>query len=360
MRTKISTKPLCLILALGLVLSILAGCGGRGAGEAAFTYSGGLDERGFWEGIKALDYVGGFYYQGIQIPADYHLITDENIQNELAYLLEEYHLYDHVTDRAVRDGDVVNIDYVGSVDGVEFDNGSTEGMGTYVTIGETEYIDDFLEQLIGHMPGDTVHVEVTFPDVYHAPELEGKDALFVTTINFIEVPQEIEDDFVAENLSPIYGWMTVEEMKGEIRTELQRMSMRQYIQQYFVTEVPIQSVPERITKYQEGLMLAYYQEYADMYEMELHDFLILYVGYASKDELIESNLENINTEARFSLVIQAVAEDAGISVDDMDMVNYMGRSDYGDLAEQYGLPYLKQYALIQKVLDFVIASAVLL
>lgn len=76
----------------------------------------------------------------------------------------------------VQDGDTVNIDYVGTVDGVEFDGGSTDGNGADLVIGSGTYIDDFEEQLIGSHPGDQVSVEVTFPDNYSSEELSGKDA----------------------------------------------------------------------------------------------------------------------------------------------------------------------------------------
>lgn len=89
------------------------------------------------------------------------------------------------TSLTVEDGDTVNIDYVGSVDGVEFDGGSTNGQGTDLTIGSELYIDDFEEQLIGSHPGDTVEVNVTFPDDYSSEDLQGQDALFEVTINGI-------------------------------------------------------------------------------------------------------------------------------------------------------------------------------
>lgn len=91
------------------------------------------------------------------------------------------------TSLTVKDGDVINIDYVGSVDGVEFDGGNTEGNGTKLEIGSGSYIDDFEEQLIGHNVGDSVKVTVTFPDVYpNNPSLEGKEAVFKTVINGIQ------------------------------------------------------------------------------------------------------------------------------------------------------------------------------
>ena len=85
----------------------------------------------------------------------------------------------------VEDGDTVNIDYVGSIDGVEFDGGNTQGNGTDLTIGSGRYIGDFEEQLIGAHPGDEVEVTVTFPDDYGNDELNGKEAVFDVTVNGI-------------------------------------------------------------------------------------------------------------------------------------------------------------------------------
>jgi len=92
-----------------------------------------------------------------------------------------------VTDKTlkVKNGDTVNIDYVGSVDGVEFEGGSTGGNGTDLTIGSGMYIDDFEEQLIGSHPGDKVEVVVTFPEEYGNEELKGKEAVFKVVVNGI-------------------------------------------------------------------------------------------------------------------------------------------------------------------------------
>ena len=100
----------------------------------------------------------------------------------------------------VEDGDTVNIDYVGSVDGVEFDGGNTQGMGTDLVIGSGSYIDDFEDQLIGAHPGDQVDVYVTFPEDYGVEELNGKDVEFTVTVNSIStlVYPELTDDIVKE------------------------------------------------------------------------------------------------------------------------------------------------------------------
>lgn len=100
------------------------------------------------------------------------------------YFMEEKELQKD-TALEIEDGDKVNIDYVGTVDGVEFEGGNTEGNGADLTIGSGSYIDDFEDQLIGAHPGDTVTVNVTFPEDYGNDELNGKDAVFTVTVNGI-------------------------------------------------------------------------------------------------------------------------------------------------------------------------------
>ena len=85
----------------------------------------------------------------------------------------------------VENGDTVNIDFVGTIDGIEFSGGNTHGNGADLTIGSHTYIDDFEEQLIGAHPGDTVEVHVTFPEDYGNDALNGKDAVFEVVINGI-------------------------------------------------------------------------------------------------------------------------------------------------------------------------------
>jgi len=321
-----------------------------------------LDANGYFADVKALDYVEIFNYKAMPIPADVHQITETDVQNEIDAFLQDYGLVNNVTDRDVEDGDIVNIDYVGSIDGVEFDGGSTNGMGTDVTAGSTDYIGDFLSQIIGHMPGETVDVNVTFPDDYPAEELQGKDALFVTTINYIAEDAELTDAFVAENLLFEYGWTTINDMKVDMRNSLVRNSITAYIEDYFTNEVVIKSVPEGLVEYQKNGILSSYRRYAEMYNMELDDFLNTYVGFSDTEEFVQSNAENILNAAKYYLVIQAVAEDANILVDEEDLAKFFseqaGTSDYSVYEEEYGLPYLKQMALNWKVVGYIIDNCV--
>lgn len=111
-------------------------------------------------------------------------VTEEN--SAAGSLIEaEETTYNTDSSLTVEDGDTVNIDYVGSIDGVEFFGGNTQGMGTDLVIGSGSYIDDFEEQLIGAHPGDNVTVTVTFPENYGKEDLNGKEAVFEVTVNGI-------------------------------------------------------------------------------------------------------------------------------------------------------------------------------
>ena len=103
------------------------------------------------------------------------------------FVVNPFSKSDNATDTSltVENGDTVNIDYVGSIDGVEFAGGNTQGAGADLVIGSGTYIDDFEEQLIGAHPGDEVEVNVTFPENYGNEELKGKDALFKVVVNGI-------------------------------------------------------------------------------------------------------------------------------------------------------------------------------
>ena len=179
---RIFTKALCLVCAGALALS-LAACGGKADSAASstasssalgsasdydyqnFNYSDGLDEKGYWEGIRALDYV--------TLPEDFASVaikrsdvepTSEEVEEQISDLLSQYSSTEHITDRAAADGDTVDINYVGSVNNVEFTGGSAENYD--LTLGSGTFIDGFEDQIIGHKPGETFDVNVTFPDGY--------------------------------------------------------------------------------------------------------------------------------------------------------------------------------------------------
>lgn len=339
---------------------------GSSTAAPSFDFSQGLDDDGRWSGVTALDLVTlPDDYAQIQIPRDQVEPSDSDIELEENSILSGYVTTTQVTDRAVADGDTVNIDYVGAIDGEEFDGGSTGGNGTTVTIGVTQYIDDFLEQLVGHMPGETFDVEVTFPDDYGVEELNGKDAVFSVTVNYIQESStpELTDEWVSENLSATYGWSTAAEMREAIAQALLDSNVQQYVTDYVTSASEASEIPEAIVSYQEGLLVYQYESYAASFGMDLESMLQMAAGVDTTDELIASRREAIDTTAKSYLVFQAVAEAQGMSVGDDDVTAYIqsatGSSDVSVFEEEYGMPYLKLLALMQKVGDFLTGNAVL-
>lgn len=363
-------------LALALTAGTLAGCSGEKAPESSqassqtspaassqaedssaqtsstasqddYDYGSGLTENGFFEGVTALDYVTLPDYRSMELPQDVLAVSDEDLQKKLDSMTSAYSSTVQVKDRAVEDGDTVNIDYVGSVDGEEFAGGSTGGSGTTVTIGVTSYIDDFLEQLIGHTPGETFDVNVTFPTPYsNNTDLSGKDAVFVTTINYIEESQspELTDEFVAEHWKDSEGWSTVEEMKDGVREQLKREAVVNYLWEQLSSQSKVSEVPQAVSQYHLENMKHYYVLLASQYSMELEDFLSQSVGVEDMDALVEKNQSMVDDNAKSSLILQALCEDMDFSVSEEELDAYIKDSldvtDYSDVEDFYGKPYL--------------------
>lgn len=328
-------------------------------------YTTGLSDNGFYSDIEASEYVSMIEYENISIPSDVHLITEEIVQLNIKNILSNFETKNQVMDRAVVDGDTVNIDYVGSVDGVEFAGGSTGGNGTEVTIGVTSYIDDFLAQLIGHTPGESFDIEVTFPENYSSAELSGKDAVFAITINSIieTVTPELTDSFVSENLANDFDSTTVAEFSNFVASELKENAILVYIQNYLAEEFEVTSIPEEVLNYQQTIMQNYYIMSAAQYDVPVEEYLASTVGYDSLEALALASQEEIARTSHFSLIIQGIAKDANIQVAEKDLNDYFkkftGSEDYSQFEKIYGIPYLKKSVLQEVVLDYLVNSAVL-
>ncbi len=325
-----------------------------------FDYSDGIDENGHWSGVTALDYVTlPADYASIQAPASSVVPSDDDVQTQIDSILSNYSTTEQVTDQEVADGDTINIDYVGKIDGVEFDGGSTNGNGTTVTIGTTQYIDDFLEQLIGHKPGETFDIEVTFPDDYGVDDLNGKDATFTVTINYIQktTTPELTDDWVAENLKDTYGWSTAEEMRADVKENLQYSNLATYVQDYVLNNSTVTEVPQAIIDYQGQQYLYQYQTYAQTYGTTLSALLQMYTGASTSEEFLTNNADALESAARSYLIFQAIMEDAGITETDEELQSYIESatsSDAETVEATYGKNYLMLRALLQKTGDYLI------
>ena len=340
---KKTTKFISAALAAALCAGLLAGCnsassssgstsasGSASASASAsassstsasaesIDYSKGLAENGHIDGVTALDYV--------TLPADYAAIplaagtadvSDEDVQAQIDSIMAQYAKPEQITDRAIEDGDQVNIDYSGSIDGEKFDGGTASSQS--VQAGSAQFIDDFLTQIIGHTPGETFDVEVTFPDPYeNNPDLAGKDAVFEVTINYIEgedVTPEFSDDFVKENLTASYGWESADDVRDSIREDLRQSQIFQFIWNYMIENSTVSEVPQAVLDFQSGAMLNQLKSQASMYGIDSATFLQA-MGVASEEAFLEQYAEDIKSSATQLLIIQAIAEDAKLKADD--------------------------------------------
>ena len=332
--------------------------------ESDFSFSESIDENGFWLGVRALDYVELSNYRGITITSDV-FDMDATVNYFIDDILAEFISYEQVDPREIILGDNVNIDYIGSIDGVEFENGSTDGFGTYVTIGVTQYIDGFLEQLIGYRPGDIVNVEVTFPDSYpQNQDLEGKEALFITTINYITdvIRPELTDEFIADNLSH-FGWSTLDEMMDAIRAHVESIkneTIMMYVNDYLTENTIITAIPQLVINYLERNIIYVYQRNAYEEGVSFEEYLSWY-GLSDLEDIVIANIEAIENQAVLTLILQAIAEDAQISVSDDEVAGFF-MEHYGDyyfLESEYGMPMLKQIVLGEVVMNYVMERVVL-
>ncbi|MCD8078520.1 MAG: trigger factor [Lachnospiraceae bacterium] len=325
------------------------------------NYSAGLDDDGNLTDLDVASLVTLPDYKNAVLSQSDVEVSDDDVQAEIDEILESYGETAEVTDRAVEDGDTVNIDYVGSIDGVEFDGGSTEGAGTDVTIGETSYIDDFLEQLIGHTPGETFDVEVTFPDPYESnTDLSGKDAVFETTINYITETTlpELTDEFVAENLSESYGCSTAAELTALLREDLEANAQYTAVWEYLLENSTFSEVPDSLVEDLIQVNVDYYALYVSTYySMELEDYLSYYSQ--TEDDLREELRESAEEVAERYLIAQAVADAEELVIDDAALTEYFGDTDYTDYVDYYGSGYVKMQVRISQVASLIYETATL-
>jgi trigger factor len=115
-------------------------------------------------------------YDGLTFSAEITDVTDADVDADIEDTLSYYVTYEEVMEGEAKDGDIVNIDYAGTIDGEAFDGGSAEG--SEVVIGEGSYLEEFEQGIIGMKPGETKDVDVAFPEDYYSEDLAGKNAVF--------------------------------------------------------------------------------------------------------------------------------------------------------------------------------------
>ena len=155
-------------------------------------------------------------YKGITVEKKVESVKAADVNAEIENVRKRNARTVEITDRAAKMGDIANIDYEGSVDGVPFDGGKGEGHD--LTLGSGSFIPGFEDQIVGKNIGEEFDVNVTFPEEYHAKELAGKAAVFKTKLNsikFEELPA-LDDEFVKD----VSEFDTLDEYKADIKAKM--------------------------------------------------------------------------------------------------------------------------------------------
>ena len=320
-----------------------------------------LDANGYVKGVTASSCVTLPEYKGITIQKSEIEYSDEDIQKDIDSQLEQHEELSTDTDKKIEDGDKINLDYVGTIDGVEFEGGNSNGEGSDLTIGSGTFVDDFEQQLIGYGVGDNVTVNVTFPEDYQSADLAGKDAQFDCTINGIYVAPEFTDDFVAEHLSDKAS--TVEEYKQYLKDTNYETNLNEWIENYLKDNTTVTSYPSKylknlksIQKYSEMQTYDYMKDVYAQYGMTYKDF---YDYQGKSEEEYDKDLDETCKETEKDvLTYQAIMEKEGIkcTIDDYkaNLKETEGSDDsYADRATQYGDPYLIQSLYKDKAIQIV-------
>ena len=346
-------KKLSLLLAGCLGLTLLAGCGKSGSNPAE-----ALKER-------YAQYVDLGDYKQIQYTPTETKITSEQVDSRVQQLVTQNgKKVEKKTGMALK-GDTVNIDYVGTIDGVEFEGGNTKGAGTTITLGSSGYVDNFDDQVASHSPGETFDVKVTFPENYHQADLAGKPAVFKTTLNFIETTEypELTDALVSEKTE----YKTVEEYRQateaqmvkdqaekDIETDKEAM-MTQMMETSAVKQYPQAELEERTDQ-----LVAQIQTAASQYGMKLDQYLMAF-GYDA-DGFQKEIRDSVEKYMKRKMIVAAIAakEDINVSKEEADakiqeLLKATGLTDVNDLNTRTGYTDEDYYYIIleEKVVDYI-------
>lgn len=261
-------------------------------------------------------------------------VSDEDVEtrltsarNNLAELV--------VKESAAENGDTVVIDFVGSVDGVEFEGG--KGANHSLELGSGQFIPGFEEQLVGSKAGETVEVKVTFPEDYQAEELAGKEALFVTTVNEVKAKELPElDDELAKDIDEEVE--TLEELKAKFRKELEETKSEAFDDavetaaiEAAVANAEIKELPEEMIH--EEVHRAMNEFLGGMQQQGISPEMYFQITGTTEDDLHKQYEADADKRVRTNLVVEAIAAAENFTTTDEEV-----QAEITDLAAQYNMP----------------------
>ena len=323
----------------------------------------------------------------VTITGDYE-VNDEDVQNyyENWYAQSGPFYVADDTKTTVEEGDIVNVDYVGKLDGEAFDGGSAENQNIDVyantSASGSGYIDGFTEGLKGASVGDVIDCDVTFPDDYSNTDLAGKAVVFTFTVNSIqkEVPiDEVDDAFVADNFADSLQVNTVDELIERIRTVLESnaeynknydtyTAVQNYLIDNCTVDVPEDYLQARVDDYR----YSFVDQYCGGDESKLEDTISTYYSGATLEEAEEQWNSGMDKTIRIEFIMQTIADELGITIDEDEYADYVQQAlsnngyaseeamyqvyGYGDAT--YGEKIYRMYYLCDQALDKVLETAV--
>ena len=345
-------RLLTIVMSISMVATLLVGCGEK---------TGNLDN------VDAQSYITSlFEYKGMELTAAKPEVSDEYIDSYIEYLLTQYPVTTEVTDRPVQVGDTANIDYVGKdMDGVAFEGGTAQGYD--LIIGSGMFVPGFEDGLVGANIGDTVDVELTFPENYHSEDLAGQDVVFTVTINSIKgsQPAELNDEFVAQ-----FGSANVEEFRNSVVVVLEENALATYeseLQKQIIDKLLVEctfaeEVPADLLAYYKNQIYSNFETYAAQYGMDVDTYVEQ--SDMTKEEFEENLVVGATETVREVLVCKLIAEKEGISVTDEELEtaiqqNYssFGYATPEEYKEGENVEDYRDYLLTSKVLSFIIENA---
>ena len=245
-------------------------------------------------------------YKGVEVKKEHTLVTEDDVNAEIEKERNKQAAEVSVDDRAVAEGDTVNLDYSGSVDGVKFAGGTAEGQT--LKIGSHTFIPGFEEQMVGMSIGEEKDLNVTFPTEYHAPDLAGKEAVFHVKVNSITETQlpALDDDFAKD----ISEFDTLDAYKADVRAKLEAQAAERDNNAF--TNAVIEKVmanadveiPEAMVERQIDSMVRNFEARLAQQGLKLADFM----KYTGQDEKAFRGQYHDQAEksVRANLVLEAV------------------------------------------------------
>lgn len=301
-------------------------------------------------------------YTGLKIKKTDYPVTDKDVENELEKAREKGARFIDVTDRAVENGDMINLDYSGSVDGVKFDGGTAKGQT--LEIGSGSFIPGFEEQIVGKNIGENFDITVKFPENYHAEDLKGKEAVFNITVNEIKTKQlpSLDDDFAKD----VSEFDTLEDYKKDIESKLKESSEKRAqtenennIMDAIVANAEV-DIPECMIEDELNGMLKDF-EYRLMYQgLKLEDYF-KYLNITA-DDFKKDRREDALRAVKTRLVTEAILKAEKIDCDDESLEklyvetaakNNKDISDFKKSLTERHVAYYKDQVVLEKLLNFI-------